>query len=412
MTIKPPARGYWLAIPEHIQVLIADSFRSINFAAPFNQPINRTIPPSTRWVPAPHPPTKKGFAEGSEGLVNLWCLLDGDQRITDRIIVKQVHPGATRYNDPLNWKDGAVGGEPRECAMANAVWSALPVAHRKHVLECLGWGDCKGEPRWKYRLYFEYSAHGDLSTIIRGQKGDSVRAGRKRKADDDDILLPEPFIWYLLESLAIAVLAMDNAGDQQGIVHGTPDTGALYPIPKVADFGSSRNIGDPGVKVRGDVVRRDACCMLFAPPELAKVNDGVAWEVKGGPNTLLSNKTNVWQVGMLIACCMRLSTYLPETNWRDMDRSQWETTEVEQLRFRGPKGRRELKRKRLSHENSDYSIPLIGITQKCLKFDPAERPTPQALLDLVRKYMRVPVAGGADELRIRLDDHHGIGKEY
>jgi hypothetical protein len=147
MTIKPPARGYRLAIPEHIQVLIADSFRSINFAAPLNQPINRTISSSTRWVPAPHPPTRKGFAEGSEGLVNLWCLLDGDQKITDRIVVKQVHPGATRYNDPLNWKDGAVGGEPRECAMANAVWPALPVAHKKHVLECLGWGDCKGEPR-------------------------------------------------------------------------------------------------------------------------------------------------------------------------------------------------------------------------------------------------------------------------
>lgn len=95
-----------------------------------------------------------------------------------------------------------------------------------------------------------------------------------------------------------------------------------------------------------------------------------------------------------------------------MDRSQWETTEAEQLQFRGTKGRRELKRKRLSHENSDYSIPLIGIAQKCLKFDPAERPIPQALLDLVRKYMRVPIAGDADELRIRLDDHHGIGKEY
>lgn len=220
MTIKPPARGYWLAIPEHIQVLIADSFHSISFAAPFNQPINRTISPSTRWVPVPHLPTKKGFAEGSEGLVNLWCLLDGDQKIKDRIVVKQVHPRATRYNDPLNWKDGAVGGEPRECDMANAVWSALPVAHRKHVLECLGWDDCKGEPRWRYRLYFEYSAHGDLSTIIRGQKGESVRAGQKRKADDDHILLPELFIWYLLESLAIAVLAMDNAGDKQGIIHG------------------------------------------------------------------------------------------------------------------------------------------------------------------------------------------------
>jgi len=221
MTSKPPARGYWLTIPEHIQTLIADSFRSINFAGPLDQSIDRTISPSTKWVPAPHPLTKKGFAEGSEGLVNLWCLLDDDQKIADRIIVKQVHPGATRYNDPSNWKDGIVGGEPRECAMANTVWSALPVAHKKYVLGCLGWGDCRGEPRWRYRLYFEYASHGDLSTIIQGQKGDSACVGQERKADaDKDVMLPEHFIWYLLESLARVVWAMDRAGDKQGIIHG------------------------------------------------------------------------------------------------------------------------------------------------------------------------------------------------
>ncbi|KAI4748114.1 hypothetical protein E4T50_01578 [Aureobasidium sp. EXF-12298] len=220
MTAKPPARGYWLAIPESIQALIADSFRNINFAATISQSTNRNITPSTRWVPAPHAPTQKGFAEGSEGLVNLWCLLDGDDKIVDRIIVKQVHPGATRYDDPSNWKDGVVGGEPRECALANAVWAALPDAHKKHVLECLGWCDCKGEPRWRYRLYFEYSAHGDLSTIIQGQKGDLVRTGQKRKADDDEVLLPEPFIWYLFESLAEVICAMTLAGDGQGMIHG------------------------------------------------------------------------------------------------------------------------------------------------------------------------------------------------
>jgi hypothetical protein len=50
------------------------------------------------------------------------------------------------------------------------------------------------------------------------------------------------------------------------VFFSVPDTDKMYPIPKVADFGSSRNIGDPGVKSRGEVVRRDACCMLFAPP--------------------------------------------------------------------------------------------------------------------------------------------------
>jgi hypothetical protein len=50
------------------------------------------------------------------------------------------------------------------------------------------------------------------------------------------------------------------------VFFSAPDTGTMYPTPKLADFGSSRNIGNPGVKSRGEVVRRDACCMLFAPP--------------------------------------------------------------------------------------------------------------------------------------------------
>jgi hypothetical protein len=50
------------------------------------------------------------------------------------------------------------------------------------------------------------------------------------------------------------------------VLFSAPDTDKMYPTPKLADFGSSRNIGDPGVKSRGEVVRRDACCMLFAPP--------------------------------------------------------------------------------------------------------------------------------------------------
>jgi len=95
-----------------------------------------------------------------------------------------------------------------------------------------------------------------------------------------------------------------------------------------------------------------------------------------------------------------------------MDRSYWETTEAEQLRFRGPKGRPEFKREELVHESSDYSKPLVSIVRHCLRFDPAKRPTPQVLLSLVQKYMRKPDAGGADELRTRLDDKYGIGKEY
>jgi hypothetical protein len=57
-------------------------------------------------------------------------------------------------------------------------------------------------------------------------------------------------------------------------------------------------------------------------------------------------------------------------------------------------------------------MPLIGIVERCLRFDPAKMPTPQRLLDLVRKYMTQPVADGSDELRIRLDDKYSVSKRY
>ncbi|THX02805.1 hypothetical protein D6D18_03920 [Aureobasidium pullulans] len=194
-------------------------------------------------------------------------------------------------------------------------------------------------------------------------------------------------------------------------------------ITKVADFGSSRNLGDSGVRDRSDVVRRDACCMLFAPPELARINDGVTWEVKDGSSATLSNKTNVWQVGMLLACCMSH----PETDWRDVPQMHWETPEKEQLRFGKKRGRTELSRKQLCHENSKYNSVLINIVKLCLHFDPVKRPSPSSLLRGVQKYMKDAVAGvenyqsvegEADDdiqpykLLEKKDDRYKIGKQF
>jgi hypothetical protein len=33
------------------------------------------------------------LGEGGMGIVHLWCCIDGNNRILDRVIVKQVHPG-------------------------------------------------------------------------------------------------------------------------------------------------------------------------------------------------------------------------------------------------------------------------------------------------------------------------------
>ena len=56
--------------------------------------------------------------------------------------------------------------------------------------------------------------------MIEAQREGQSSTGQKRKADDGDTLFPEAFLWYLLESLAKVVVAMDQAGDKGGVLHG------------------------------------------------------------------------------------------------------------------------------------------------------------------------------------------------
>lgn len=68
------------------------------------------------------------------------------------------------------------------------------------------------------------------------------------------------------------------------------------------------------VRITYSLIILEADCLIVIQ-ELARINDGVTWEVKDGPSATLSNKTNVWQVGMLLACCMRLRPYLPGSEY-------------------------------------------------------------------------------------------------
>ena len=71
----------------------------------------------------------------------------------------------------------------------------------------------------------------------------------------------------------------------------------------------------------------------------------------------------------------------------------WETPEKEQLRFGKKRGKTELSRKQLCHENSKYNPVLIKIVKLCLHFDPVKRPSPGSLLRGVQKHMKDAVAG-------------------
>ncbi|THV80293.1 hypothetical protein D6D27_08792, partial [Aureobasidium pullulans] len=185
------------------------------FAAPATTLTNRAMQPAAaneRWIPAPHP-GRHALHEGGEGIVNLWCLVDARNRILDKIAVKQVHPGALNYNDATNWLNGTVGGTPREVSMANAVWTALPLGDRQHVVQCLGFGDVQGQGKWRYRTYSEYAGQTNLLARIAAQNPRTKGLNK-----DGQQLFPEPFLWMFFESLVKVALAMEQVGN--GVYHG------------------------------------------------------------------------------------------------------------------------------------------------------------------------------------------------
>jgi hypothetical protein len=165
------------------------------------------------------------MATGAEGIVHLWCDVDATQTIQDRVVVKEVVSGSVRYLDRNNWVNRQVGGQPLECHQANVVWAATAPTAQQHIHECLGWGDVQppntvpAQQTYRYKLYHEYCAHKNLDKVMkilpRRRKAGAAKKGKRQ--------FPEPFLWYMFESLAMACEGMDaayvNHGNSDGVVH-------------------------------------------------------------------------------------------------------------------------------------------------------------------------------------------------
>lgn len=198
---------------------VMSNFRNWAFGPPANQGAGqRPITPGN-WLGIP--PANSVMAAGAEGVVHLWCDVDPvSQRIRDRVVVKHVVSGQARYEDQVNWVNNQVGGVPLECHHANLVWAAMHVpADRQHIQSCLGYGDVVPPhvvpQTYQYKLYHEYCSQSSLNRVMKNQprkkKKGATRKGRKQ--------FPEPFLWYMFESLAKACDAMNRTYNMTGLVH-------------------------------------------------------------------------------------------------------------------------------------------------------------------------------------------------
>ncbi|KAG9516806.1 DUF1365-domain-containing protein, partial [Aureobasidium melanogenum] len=323
------------------------------------------------WLPIQTSRDDRGqeqpLGDGGLGVVHLWCCVDANNCVIDRVIVKNVFPGTEAWALPSMWRDGDIGGEPREAMISNEVYDQLEAANAgdgQFVTRCLGYGNLHdpfrydadgrimsyldpplgdpdilgGPPRQRnplsgkpityripsYKLYFEYCPHGDLHTQIMAQR-EEKRSYRVSKAKTPgghprrklqvirDVPFHEGFIWRMFEALAKCAVAMERANVLHGDLCPTniflgasdPNRFKIWPIPKLSDFGSSRHIDFMTRNRFG--TWEEAMQVSFTPPELARPNG--EYEV---PGLKVTHKTNVWQIGMVIACMMRLDVYLPQ----------------------------------------------------------------------------------------------------
>lgn len=185
-----------------------------------------------KWLPM-QPEYNQGeqpLGEGGMGIVHLWCYIDEKKRIRDRVIVKQVHPGVLTWHRRDMWRDGEIGGEPREHMLSNKIYANLEAsAAGKFMTECLGYGSMRDPDLnidWTtgrivpsriagYKLYLEYCPFGDLRNAIINQNGQ---------------LFHEGFIWMVFQALAECAVAMA----EEPIVHmdittSNGTSGLIYP---------------------------------------------------------------------------------------------------------------------------------------------------------------------------------------
>lgn len=290
----------------------------------------------------------------------LWVDVDDNGNIRRRVVRKDTPVDAARWADATRWH-----GDMRNPAnrmpleyYCQAVLQDRP--ETQYVVLAL---KCEVDlQKLLYRLYLPLCPYGNLHGLINRYR-------------DNDILLPEPFLWRVFDVLAETGVIMEKGGfidqpdDWQEIVHRDlkptnifldthyEQSYPRYPVPKLADFGLAFHTW-PDDSLNPTIWNFGSGTPGYRAPEQLPFIDEETRE-RVDAFKLLAH-TNVWGVGAIMWSLAHRHNISPGT-------------EPDYL----PHGSKEMPvgNKDTQHLSQD----LMNAIRACMRFDPADRITFQKL---------------------------------
>ncbi|CAD0086058.1 unnamed protein product [Aureobasidium mustum] len=373
------------------------------------------------------------LGKGGQGAVHYWVKVDSNQRIIDRVAIKDSWSTESTWEPNIykgiydelvrkgmSLSDALQGSSVKLPFYKEAYIQGLLTpefrATKSNTVRLRGFrrGDVKDPYQTAiqsthWRIYMDHMYPGDLYDLIRYYTN-------KEKP------IPEPFIWWVMKCLASALVQMEdlsrarsNARKEKDetvvLVDMKPsnifldapaeDEFVVYAKPVIGDFGSAHLTykDDPTNVSNGLSIiwsRGFLAPELFAPDTSNdKKMDDSGWDGDiahdemddlrytedeemsdidkdhaKATKPVLYSWTNVWQLGKTIESMMRIETHPEDRNWKD------------------PEDRESRIKVDPPHHEAEpdflYSEDLIDIVWRCQKFDPESRPTPADLLDMIK----------------------------